>query len=106
MAIYGITYVDGRCKGQHALFDTTVHTDGTIRCRGQTYYVTLNADMTGTASIHAPAPQVGLQTGGAMSAWNQLRHEINRTLPAELHRANFYLRQTLHELKRIKVGVG
>jgi hypothetical protein len=101
---YGVTFVDGPCKGKHDVIENYKIAAGTVVCDSFTYYLTFHGGNTATASITPPTVGQGLKDTGAMTAWNTLRREINKTLPAELHRADQYLRSTLHDLRRIKIG--
>jgi hypothetical protein len=100
---YGVRFTDGPCKGKYEVVESYNISAGTVVCSDFTYYLTFHGGNTATASITPPPAGQGLKDTGAMTAWNTLRREINKTLPAELHRADQYLRSTLHELRRIRV---
>lgn len=103
MAFYGVHFTDGPCNGKYTLLDVQGKPPATTKCGGKLYYLTYTGPENATASLQKPAVPVGVSAGSAMSAWNQLRHTINHTLPGELHLASRYLRESLHELRNIRV---
>ena len=104
MAIYGVHLIDGPCSGRYTLWDSTNNDQPTLVCNNFTYYLTFGVGLTATGSIKPPAASPLVGTGAGMSAWNQLRHTVNWSLPGELHLASRYLRAALHELRHIRIG--
>lgn len=103
MAFVGVHFTDGPCAGKYTLLDFQGSPPATTRCGGKIYYLSYTGPENADGSLTKPAAPVGVTAGSSMSAWNQLRHTINVTLPGELHLASKYLRESLHELRNIRV---